>query len=160
MKKRRKARELAMQALYALEISQNSWDVVLDSISKMEEDEEIVSFAVKLFKAVVIHVEFVDKEVMSVVENWDFERIALIDRLILRLALSELLYFEEIPPKVTINEAIDLAKKFSTAQSGRFVNGILDSLYHKYKDGKELVKRGRGLLIESAPGRGTHRVRK
>ena len=146
MKKRRRARELALQALYAFEVSGNRQERVVDSIREREEDEEITTFAVKLFGAVVAHCEWVDKEVISVVENWDFQRIALIDRLILRLAISELLFFEEIPPKVTINEAIDLAKKFSTAQSGRFVNGILDSLYRKYKSGKELVKRGRGLI--------------
>ena len=146
MKKRRRARELALQAIYAIEIAANPKATVISDIGKMEEDEEIVRFAVKLFETVLEHGESVDKEVMSVVENWDFERIALLDRLILRLALSELLYFEEIPPKVTINEAIDLAKKFSTAQSGRFVNGILDSLYQKYKSEKGLVKRGRGLI--------------
>jgi len=84
--------------------------------------------------------------VTSVVENWEFGRIALIDRLILRLALCELLHFDEIPPKVTINEAIDLAKKYSTSQSGRFVNGILDSLYQKYKSENRIKKRGRGLI--------------
>ncbi|HET56271.1 MAG TPA: N utilization substance protein B, partial [Ignavibacteria bacterium] len=75
-----------------------------------------------------------------------FERIALLDRLILRLALCELLFFEEIPPKVTINEAIDLAKKFSTEDSGRFVNGILDAVLRKLKQENRLAKHGRGLL--------------
>ena len=146
MKKRSRARELALQALYAFEISQNPETSVLSQITEAEEDSEVASFAVKLFETTVMHAESVDNEIVSVVENWDYERIALLDRLILRLALSELLYFEEIPPKVTINEAIDLAKKYSTAQSGRFVNGILDSLYHKYKSAKELIKRGRGLI--------------
>jgi N utilization substance protein B len=84
--------------------------------------------------------------VAKAAENWKYERIALVDRLVLRIALCELLYFDDIPPKVTINEAIDLAKKFSTAESGRFVNGMLDALFKKYSDEKRIRKKGRGLL--------------
>ena len=85
-------------------------------------------------------------EVSKMVKNWDFKRVALVDRLVIRMAFCELLYFDEIPPKVTINEAIELAKTFSTEQSGRFVNGILDSLYKKFKTDKKIVKTGRGLI--------------
>lgn len=147
MKKRSKARELVLQGLYAWEVSDNPLEVVLEGISRDgEEDDEIVSFASELLRKTVGDKETLDKDVASVVENWEFERIALVDRLILRLALCELLYFEDIPPKVTINEAIDLAKKFSTAESGRFVNGVLDSLYKKFRKENRIVKRGRGLV--------------
>ena len=70
----------------------------------------------------------------------------MIDKLILRQALCELLYFKEIPPKVTINEAIDLAKKYSTTESGRFVNGILDAIYKTLKIHNQILKQGRGLI--------------
>ena len=84
-----------------------------------------------LKKKAIEHKETLDGDVASVVENWEFERIALVDRLILRMALCELLHFDEIPPKVTINEAIDLAKKYSTDKSPAFVNGVLDAVLKK-----------------------------
>jgi len=146
MKKRRRARELCLQGLYALEISKNPVDQVIEDVRQKETDEEILSFACQLLRATAEQNEALDQEVMSVVKNWDLNRIALVDRLILRMALCEILNFEEIPPKVTINEAIDLAKKFSTSESGRFVNGILDSLYQHYKTTSKLAKKGRGLL--------------
>jgi N utilization substance protein B len=147
MKKRRRARELALQGMYSLEISGNSLELVLEQIFQgRTEDEDISSFTTDLLRKTVEHKASLDQDVASVVENWEFGRIALVDRLILRLALCELFYFEEIPPKVTINEAIDLAKEYSTAQSGRFVNGILDSLYRRFKSENKIKKRGRGLM--------------
>ena len=147
MKKRRRARELALQELYGWEISGNTIEVVLKRMTDdSEAEEEIVTFASELLTRSILNKVTLDEDVVSVVENWEFGRIALIDRLILRLALCEFLHFEEIPPKVTINEAIDIAKKYSTSQSGRFVNGILDSLYQKYKSENRIRKRGRGLI--------------
>jgi len=147
MRKRRRARELALRGLYAWEISGNRLDDVLEELfSEGRDDPEIVKFTSDLLRRTVAHKETLDRDVASVVENWEFERIALIDRLILRLALCELLHFQEIPPKVSINEAIDMAKKYSTEESGGFVNGILDSLYKHLKAGNRLVKTGRGLV--------------
>ena len=110
------------------------------------DDTEIAAFAVMLLKRSVENMDEIDAEVSKMVKNWDFKRVALVDRLVIRMAFCELLYFDEIPPKVTINEAIELAKTFSTEQSGRFVNGILDSLYKKFKTDKKIVKTGRGLI--------------
>ncbi len=147
MKKRRRARELVLQGLYSSEIAGNSCSEIEKEISeRCQSDEEIMAFASDLLGKAIEHRESLDQEVASVVENWEFKRIALIDRLILRMALCELLYFDEIPPKVTINEAIDLAKAYSTSQSGRFVNGILDSLFQKCKGKNRIVKKGRGLI--------------
>lgn len=147
MKKRRKARELALQALYALELSGNRADVVQDWIKEQKGvDEEITDFASELFRKTVENQSELDSDVAAVSENWDYQRIALIDRLILRMALCELLYFEIIPPKVSINEAIELAKIFSTTKSGSFVNGILDSLYKRYRESNRIQKKGRGLV--------------
>ncbi len=150
MKKRRKAREFVLQGLYALEISGNPLDVILEEMSARQSNHgEVIRFASELLKKTVEQKTALDQEVALVVENWEFERIALVDRLILRFALCELIYFNEIPPKVTINEAIELAKTYSTSQSGRFINGILDSLYKKLKSEKRIVKKGRGLIEQS-----------
>ena len=147
MKKRRKARELALQALYALELSGNMAGSVQDWIKEQKDvDDEITDFASELFRKTVENQSELDNDVAAVSENWEYRRIALIDRLILRMALCELLYFEIIPPKVSINEAIELAKIFSTTKSGSFVNGILDSLYKRYKESDRIRKSGRGLV--------------
>ena len=147
MRKRRRSRELALQGLYAEEVSGNNLDIVLDRVaSDGNHDKEVVLFASELIKKAVAEKSKLDKEMTAVVENWEFERIALVDRLIVRMALCELLHFHEIPPKVTINEAIELAKTYSTLKSGRFVNGILDSLYKKFKSEKKIKKKGRGLV--------------
>ncbi len=149
MKKRRKAREFVLQGLYALEISDNPSSVILEEMSSKCTDQEVIGFATELFRKTTKQKATLDKEVALIVENWEFERIALIDRLILRFALCELLRFQDIPPKVTINEAIELAKIYSTSQSGRFINGILDTLYKKLKAEKKIVKKGRGLIETS-----------
>ncbi len=147
MKRRRRARELALKGLYAEEISKNSLRTIVEKISSDSgSDKAIAGFASELVKKTLEYKDFIDKNISSVIENWDIDRVALIDRIILRMALCELLYFHEIPPKVTINEAIDLAKKYSTAQSGRFVNGIIDSLYKRLKSEGRIVKRGAGLI--------------
>ena len=147
MRKRRKARELALQVLYGSEISGNPINEVLKNLSQeAQADEEITAFARELIEKTRKSQDELDKTVAGAVDNWEFERIALIDRLILRMALCELLYFDIIPPKVTINEAIELAKDYSTAQSGRFVNGILDSLFKKLSAEMKIKKKGRGLV--------------
>jgi N utilization substance protein B len=147
MGKRRRARELVLQYLYAETMVEGSWETLsAQSVGTALNDQELLEFSGLLFRKTIAHKEELDREVAAMLENWDISRVALIDRLILRLALCELLYFEEIPPKVTMNEAIDLAKKFSTGESGRFVNGILDALYKKFNGLNRIQKTGRGLL--------------
>ena len=147
MRKRRKAREITLQNLFAIEISQNPIERVIENIQEMEGfNQEILDFACTLLRKVINHRESLDNDVSLMIQNWEYERVALIDRLILRQSLCEFLHFSEIPPKVTINEAIDLAKKFSTAESGRFVNGVLDGLFKKLVDEDRIEKKGRGLV--------------
>lgn len=147
MGKRRRARELVLQGLYAWEVSNNSVETILEDFRKIQEnDDEVMAFTIGLLTKATQNREALDEAVSQVVTNWQFERIALLDRLVLRMALCELMNYEEIPPKVTINEAIDLAKKFSTYESGRFVNGVLDALYKKLKEDKRITKSGRGLI--------------
>ena len=146
MGKRRRARELVLQGLYALEVAGNPIKTVVGEIEQQDPDETVKEFACDLLRKTAAHSQELDEFISKAVKNWKFDRIAVLDRLILRQSLCELLHFEEIPPKVTINEAIDLAKKFSTAESGRFVNGILDALLKKLKNEGKISKTGRGLV--------------
>ena len=82
-------------------------------------------------------------------QNWELKRIATVDRILLRMAITELLRFEDIPPKVTINESINLAKQFSSVMSSRFINGILDAVLRELTDAGRLNKSGRGLITSS-----------
>jgi N utilization substance protein B len=125
---RRQIREKVLQVLYAHELSKDPIEKVKTDLLTELKDNESRQFAEKLIFCVIENRKKYDDLIKSAVDNWDIERIALIDFIIIKMCLSEFFYFEEIPPKVSINEAIDLAKDFSTKNSGKFVNGILDSL--------------------------------
>ena len=98
----------------------------------------------------------IDKLIMSRVANWEFSRIAVIDRIILRISVCELLYFDDIPPKVSINEAIEIARRYSTEKSDKFVNGVLDSILDDLKKSGRMRKTGRGLLETSSKTKPAH----
>ncbi len=89
---------------------------------------QIKEFAVKLVTGTITNLRKIDQTISKCTENWQIERIAVVERNILRMACYELLFMEDIPPKVSINEAINIAKKFATPESGKFVNGILDKI--------------------------------
>ncbi len=145
--KRRLVREKTLQALYALELSDDSIDHILSyTIDQLRDDQESHTFARTLFQKCIDAKEEIDPLIRTQVANWEFDRIALIDKLLLRMTITELLYFEDIPPKVSINEAIEIAKRFSTEKSGKFVNGILDAILERLKSENKLLKRGRGLI--------------
>lgn len=147
MSSRRRGRELALHALYAIEMSQNPLEEVKQDVIDSENDGvAIKAFAEQLFINAITHNNELNDIIKRKAINWDFHRIAIIDKLILRLAICELLYFEDIPPKVTIDEAIEIAKKYSTSKSGQFVNGILDSVLLELRSENRLHKRGRGLI--------------
>ncbi len=150
--RRRIVREKVMQALYAHEITKDGVDhVVKHILVGLEDNKDAHAFAKDLVAATIEHTVDIDKVIRTKVANWDFKRIALIDRLILRMAICELLYFKDIPPKVTMNEAIELAKLFSTERSGYFVNGILDAVQEDLKISGDLSKVGRGLFDGAGP---------
>jgi len=100
------------------------------------------SFAESLTKTVLEKSKYLEELIIPKLKNWDPERIALLDMILMKMGVAEFLYFETIPPKVTINEYIDLAKEYSTQQSGQFVNGILDNIH------KELVQQGKMQKVE------------
>lgn len=134
MKSRRKARELALQALYSIEVASESAAKVLDDIRREDAPaEEVRTYTERLVNSVIEKRADLDKLIHEQSDNWDLARVAVLDKNILRMAITEILYFEDIPPKVSIDEAIELAKKFSTEKSGTFINGILDPIAFKKK---------------------------
>ncbi|MEP0005152.1 MAG: transcription antitermination factor NusB [Balneola sp.] len=145
---RRHVRETVLQALYALKQSGDSVQYITDSVIKdaLGTEKEARRFAEKLFFRTLENEPELDEVIIKHIKNWEIQRLALIDRLILKMALCEFLYFDEIPTKVTINEAIEIAKKFSTGKSGRFVNGILDASLEDLSGSDRINKKGRGLI--------------
>ncbi|PIP19394.1 MAG: transcription antitermination factor NusB [Candidatus Omnitrophica bacterium CG08_land_8_20_14_0_20_41_16] len=132
MRKRTKAREFALQILYQMDITRDTPEDALDNFWSAHSAEEIESalkeFASKLVKGAVLHLAEIDKKISQYATNWQLKRMAVVDRNIMRMGCFELIYCEDIPPKVSINEAVDLAKKFSGIEAGKFVNAILDKV--------------------------------
>ena len=138
MRKRTKAREDALKILYAIDITGDEPKKCIDVFwnDGEEKDVEIKTFANSLVLGTVNKLKAIDKVISDSATNWQLGRMAVIDRNILRLAAYELLFAEEIPPKVTINEAIDIAKRYGDSESGKFVNGVLGTVY-KQMGGEE-----------------------
>lgn len=131
MRKRTKAREQALQILYQIDITKDDIKTCLDDFWNNREtdaDGSVKEFTEGLVLGVLEHKDEIDKTISEAAENWQLNRMATVDRNILRIATYELLYREDIPPKVSINEAIDIAKKYGDQDSGKFVNGILDKI--------------------------------
>ena len=148
MSNRRKSRELTLCAYYALEMSQNGLEQSITDVVPIFEgiSEDVVSFSRLLLKRSVEMEQECDDLIQAKAQNWDFSRIAILDKLILRMAICEFIFFEDIPPKVSIDEAIEISKKYSTDKSGKFINGILDSILSDLKKAGRIVKTGRGLI--------------
>ncbi len=115
-------------------------------IPKVYKDEDDKEFVKNLFRKTVLNEVELSKEYIDKTPNWDVERIAEIDTIILKMAICELLKFPSIPTKVTINEYLEIAKEYSTPKSSIFINGILDNLVKEFEKDKRLTKSGRGLL--------------
>lgn len=140
MRRRTKARECALQILYQVDITKDDYNQSLSDFwhTKMDVDDSIVEFASMLVKGTVENLERIDRAIKNYATNWNIKRMAVVDRNILRLATYELLFLPDIPPKVSINEAVDIAKKFGDKDSGKFVNGILDKINkEEAKDAKK-----------------------
>ncbi|MEW5795768.1 MAG: transcription antitermination factor NusB [Candidatus Zixiibacteriota bacterium] len=122
------ARELVLQGLYALEVGGGSPDdIAVKVISEDGLDENSLVFARHLFDAVRQNRDWADRTISALARNWRLERIAVIDQIVLRMAMTELKVMPDVPVKVVLNEAIELVKLYSTADSSAFINGILDS---------------------------------
>ena len=137
---RRECRAAALQFLYAWSINKpaNLTDDLHVFFQNQEKPREYYAFAEELIDGALKHMEEIDGHIRALAHNWEFDRIARIDLAILRLAIFEILFRKDIPPVVSINEAIDLSKNFSTADSKRFINGILDRM--KDKAGRDARK--------------------
>ncbi|WP_415908751.1 transcription antitermination factor NusB [Oleiharenicola sp. Vm1] len=137
---RRESRAAALQFLYAWSINKpaNFTDDLRLFFEGLEKPRDHYAFAEELIDGVVKNLDEIDGHIRTLAHNWEFDRIARIDLAILRLAIFEMLHRKDIPPVVSINEAIDLSKNFSTADSKRFINGILDRM--KDKAGRDARK--------------------
>jgi len=147
--KRRLIREKVLQILYAYEINKEGHKTTLDFLLEDITDVADREFAIELILKVIKNIDILDKKIKERVANWEMNRIALIDKILLRMGICELLFFPDIPPKVSINESIEIAKEYSTARSGKFINGILDAILSELKETGNLNKKGRGLVDES-----------
>ncbi|MCL5992386.1 MAG: transcription antitermination factor NusB [Bacteroidetes bacterium] len=174
---RRLAREKVLQIITAIEVSDIPFDSIFnhtfyrkfnfgdfdqiseklltpDEIYELEADVPIlwdddeIEFAKDLIEKTISLRDFVNNLIEEYTEHWELERIANIDRILMQMAVAELIYFPEIPVKVSINEAIDIAKKYSTPKSGSFINGILDKIMLRLKEEGKIHKTGRGLQEE------------
>ncbi|MBI5409217.1 MAG: transcription antitermination factor NusB [Nitrospirae bacterium] len=131
--KRRRAREYALQILFQLDMTGNEFteDVWLEFWEgNEEEDEDVKEFTRDIVASTRKNLAEIDKLIKKAAENWSIERMAIIDRNILRAATCELIYRKDIPPSVVMNEALEIAKKYSTEDSAPFINGILDRIAH------------------------------
>lgn len=131
MRKRTQARIFALQVLYQVDITGDDPNIALDNFWQSMEDsveEQVREFTGELVRGTIDNLEAIDKQISDYAANWHIKRMAVIDRNVLRLSCYELLFRSDIPPKVSINEAVDLAKKYSGPEAGKFVNGILDKI--------------------------------
>ena len=138
---------MVSKTLQKLRISGDSVDFLPKLFGNKEESEkEDVKFITSLFCKTLLHNADLDDMIESKVDNWEIERIALIDTILLKMALTEFMDFPSIPTKVTINEYIDISKMYSTPKSKVFINGVLDKLLFELLDKKKIKKTGRGLI--------------
>lgn len=138
MGKRHQARELALQVLFHMEFNQGDPSECFDLISgSFGASRGSLEFSRQLVLGVWEKKERLDGLIRKASQHWRLERMSMVDRNVLRLALYEVLFLKDIPAKVSIDEAVELGKKFGTEESGAFINGILDSIYHKMEEEKD-----------------------
>ncbi len=135
MGRRRKARELALQFLYQLDLSGEPDPAPHEGEfwARHPVDAAAREFASAMVRGAKANQTRIDQTITECTEHWDLDRMAVVDRNILRLAVYELLWPADVPPKVAINEAIEIAKKFGTRESSRFINGILDRVHRELR---------------------------
>ena len=132
MGSRRKSREMAVQVLYQMDVNKIETRLAVPYFRELvESDSDALAFTEELVRGFETHKREIDKLLQRHSKNWRLDRMAWVDRNVLRLAAYELMFKKETPPKVVINEAIDLGKKFGSSESGSFINGILDSIHHE-----------------------------
>ena len=146
---RRDLREKSLQILYAYEFRGEGLTSICNDVLVDINDIGARDFSIGLVNKVISNKKILDESIKERVNNWEMDRIALIDRILLRIGIAELYYFPDIPPKVSINEVIEIAKDYSTSNSGKFINGILDAILTDLKQSGKLNKVGRGLIDQT-----------
>jgi N utilization substance protein B len=132
---RRNARERVLEALFAQQFSEEKPEMVLDRILESNPKRRNNSdFIHLLFFCVMENVNWADDLIRSHLQNWEFDRVAQVDRLLLRMGICEIFFIDEIPPKVSISEMVEISKVYSTDESPNFINGILDAVYKDYQE--------------------------
>ena len=130
MHPRRLAREGILSALYALELTGETKEKVLDDLFERNSyDGESKAFITELYGNIVDNKIWAEQLISDNLDNWKLERVATLDQLIMRIAVNEIYFKDDVPPKVSISEAIEIAKLYSTEDSSSFVNGVLDAIY-------------------------------
>ena len=132
MRKRTQAREFALQILYQMDITRDSYDVSISNFwqARIEKEinQQIKDFTSELVRGTTDNLEKIDTKIAQYATNWQLKRMAVVDRNIIRMGCYELIFRDDIPPKVSINEAVELAKRYSGIEAGKFVNAILDKI--------------------------------
>jgi len=146
---RRIIREKVLQVLYAHSYNREGIEVTAGELSEEIIDSAERDFFENLVRKTISYTPAFDELIENYTKNWDIERMARIDRILLRIAICEFRYFSDIPRKVTMNEIIEIAKDYSTAASGKFINGLLDKIYEDLEKEGKISKTGRGLIEES-----------
>jgi len=132
---RRIAREAVLQALYASAMTGEDSDKILkDILNRRSYESSLIKYITDLFESAIDNKEWCEDQIKSRLNNWEFDRVALLDRLLLIVAISEIYFVEDVPPKVSISEAIEIAKIYCNEDSSSFVNGVLDNVYKAMPD--------------------------
>lgn len=142
MRKRSKAREYALQMLYQVDVTRADAQLVMQDFWQAHPaPQDVRAFATQVVEGTVEHLEHINQLIAQHANNWDMARMAIVDRNILRMGAYELLYLDEVPPKVCLNEAVELAKRFGDEESSKFVNGILDTIHktHARRESSEAL---------------------
>ena len=138
-RQKRQARITALQVIYAQELQGSDMDTTFEHMMDPKDtpEEDVMIYSRHLCELTIQHLDKTDKLIKKRSKNWHFERITIMDRLILSMSLAEMMFEDEVPPKVSITEGVEIAKQFSTSDSSSFINGILDSVYNDLIKGKE-----------------------
>jgi N utilization substance protein B len=145
--KRSEEREFAFTMLYASEFNKDPLNIQIEHLDENSQ-QKATPYVRELISYYINSKGELDTLIKKKLENWDLKRVAIIDKVILRLAIVEIIHFDDIPPEVSINEAIELAKKYSTAGSGKFINGLLDAIYRTQKAKKRSKNKKEGITSE------------
>jgi len=140
--KRREAREAALKILYAHEFNDDDLSEIIFHLTE-EKNITVSDFTKQIIDCYVDNKPEIDEKIAAQLHNWDYKRVAIIDKILLRMAVVEFLYFDTIPPEATINEMIEIGKNYSTERSGKFINGVLDAILGKVRPGKKKKSSGK-----------------